>query len=156
MGKMEISIENEVTATESKTPSEEVNQTENENDENIETTESCNEGKENTVSGISIDKETDGTLSTPSNNRCGKKTMFPMVIGYEEAKSPRSPLGQLNLNSKFMASPVNSNSKSLSGSGDGSNNAIQAQVPIPKKSLGENMEEVDQENQNDTNRSLVI
>jgi len=154
--KMEISTENEVAATESKTPSEEVNQTENENDENIETTESCNEGKENTVSGISIDKETDGTLSTPSSNRCGKKTMFPMVIGYEEAKSPRSPLGQLNLNTKFMASPVNSNSKSLSGSGDGSNNAIQAQVPIPKISLGENMEEVDQENQNDTNRSLVI
>merc|ERR1712156_230113 len=154
--KMEISTENEVAATESKTPSEEVNQTENENDENIETNESCNEEKENTVSGITIDKETDGTLSTPSSNRCGKKTMFPMVIGYEEAKSPRSPLGQLNLNSKFMASPVNSNSKSLSGSGDCSNNAIQAQVPTPKKSLGENMEEVDQENQNDTNRSLVI
>ena len=51
---------------------------------------------------------------------------------------------------------MNSNSKSLSGSGDGSNNAIQAQVPIPKISLGENMEEVDQENPNDTNRSLVI
>ena len=48
---MEISTENEVAATESKTPSEEVNVTENENDENIETTESCNEGKENTVSG---------------------------------------------------------------------------------------------------------
>ena len=48
---MEISTENEPAATEDKTPSEEVNQTENEIDENIETTESCNEGKENTVSG---------------------------------------------------------------------------------------------------------
>ena len=47
---MEISNENEVAAIESKTPSEQVNQTENEN-EDIETTESCNEGKENTVSG---------------------------------------------------------------------------------------------------------
>ena len=41
-------------------------------------------------------------VSTPNSERCGKKTMFPMVFAYEEAKSPRSPLGQLNLNTKFM------------------------------------------------------
>ena len=44
----------------------------------------------------------DDVVSTPTNERCGKKTMFPMVFAYEEAKSPRSPLGQLNLNTKFM------------------------------------------------------
>merc|ERR1712152_128670 len=46
--------------------------------------------------------------SSPNNSRCGKKTMFPMLFAYEDAKSPRSPLGQISLNAKFMASPINS------------------------------------------------
>jgi hypothetical protein len=43
-------------------------------------------------------------MLSPSNNRCGKKTLFPMVFGYQEAKSPRSPLGTVNLNTHFMVS----------------------------------------------------
>ena len=56
---------------------------------------------ENDNYGTQISKDED-SVSTPGNNRCGKKTMFPMVFAYEEAKSPRSPLGQMNLNSKFL------------------------------------------------------
>ena len=48
------------------------------------------------------DSKDNDLMSTPNSKRCGKKTMFPMVFAYEEAKSPRSPLGQLNLNTKFM------------------------------------------------------
>ena len=58
---------------------------------------SLNQNEENEVK-MSKDDE----VSTPNSERCGKKTMFPMVFAYEEAKSPRSPLGQLNLNTKFM------------------------------------------------------
>ena len=43
-----------------------------------------------------------GGILTPSNARCGKKTMFPMTFGYQEPKSPRSPLGTLNLNTNFV------------------------------------------------------
>ena len=43
-------------------------------------------------------------ILSPCNNRCGKKTLFPMVFGYQEAKSPRSPLGAVNLNTNFMVS----------------------------------------------------
>lgn len=54
--------------------------------------------------------------SSPNNSRCGKKTMFPMLFAYEDAKSPRSPLGQISLNTKFMASPINSSASK--GAGD--------------------------------------
>ena len=57
-------------------------------------------------SSIEMSSNAEDILS-PTNNRCGKKTMFPMVIGYQEAKSPRSPLGQLNLNPKFLVSSIN-------------------------------------------------
>ena len=60
-------------------------------------TDICIENEENEVK---MSKE--DAVSTPNSERCGKKTMFPMVFAYEEAKSPRSPLGQLNLNTKFM------------------------------------------------------
>jgi translation elongation factor EF-1beta len=43
---------------------------------------------------------------SPSNNRSVKKTMFPMLLAYEEAKSPRSPLGQATLNTNFVAGKV--------------------------------------------------
>ena len=43
-------------------------------------------------------------ILSPCNNRCGKKTLFPMVFGYQEPKSPRSPLGTVNLNTNFMVS----------------------------------------------------
>jgi len=100
----------------------------------------------------------DDVVSTPTNERCGKKTMFPMVFAYEEAKSPRSPLGQLNLNTKFMASKASPvNSKPLAGSGDCSNIIKVPQVQLTKIPLGElDINEVDQENQIDNNRSLVI
>ena len=39
------------------------------------------------------------------NTSCGQKVMFPLTFGYEEAKSPRSPLGAVNLNANFK-SPV--------------------------------------------------
>ena len=39
------------------------------------------------------------------NTSFGQKVMFPMTFGYEEAKSPRSPLGAVNLNANFK-SPV--------------------------------------------------
>ena len=48
-----------------------------------------------------------GGIITPNNARCGKKTMFPMTFGYEEAKSPRSPLAAMKLNTKFVVSICN-------------------------------------------------
>ena len=52
---------------------------------------------------------------------------------------------------------MNSNVKALSGSGDCSNISTLPEAQLPKISVGEiNMDDVDQENQNDTNKSLVI
>ena len=48
-----------------------------------------------------------GGLSTPGNARCGKKTMFPMTFGFKDAKSPRSPLRNMNLNTNFLQVQVN-------------------------------------------------
>jgi len=99
-------------------------------------------------------------ILSPSNNRCGKKTMFPMVIGFHEAKSPRSPLGQVNLNPKFMASPVSFDSTKLQAAVDCGGDALNKlqddkpkRIPFDKEMM-DNFTE--QENDNDENRSLVI
>lgn len=174
--KMEIAIESKALDTDKAKPVEVVDLTEDEiNDDTSKKSEEFeNQAKdiekdvaleadvslpnytENDNYGTQISKDED-SVSTPGNNRCGKKTMFPMVFAYEEAKSPRSPLGQMNLNSKFLASPVNSGKKDVVGSGDCSNNSKQAELPLPKMSLEEtNMDGFEKENQNDTNSSLVI
>jgi len=172
--KMEITSDTKSSDTKSTLPAENVDEPESES--SPEATQSSDIGQENITpdtaaliadcrTDICIENEEnevkmskDDEVSTPNSERCGKKTMFPMVFAYEEAKSPRSPLGQLNLNTKFMASKTSPvNSKSLTGSGDCSNIIKVPQVQLTKIPLGElNMDEVDQENQIDNNRSLVI
>jgi len=98
-------------------------------------------------------------ILSPCNNRCGKKTLFPMVFGYQEAKSPRSPLGEVNLNTKFMPS-LRSGAKQLQASGDCGKESINKVqnlkikvIPLDKEII-ENL--IEQENDNDENQSLVI
>lgn len=80
-------------------------------------TEESNSSEPDTKENPATDMPSFGEDSlSPNNSRCGKKTMFPMLFAYEDAKSPRSPLGQISLNTKFMASPINSSGSK--GAGD--------------------------------------